>query len=106
MALSFKGIDPVEFGGKVCEPSINTETKMRLASIEKYDTESDAILASAFPEDEAYVKDFLTNKMTVFEKVKLHAYLMGGEEMVKTVIDELGKKLINHTGTTVEEDND
>lgn len=93
MALSFKGIDPVEFGGKTCIPSINAETRMRLATIKKYGPETDSILASAFPDDEVYVKDFLNNRMTVFDKVKLHAFLMGGEEMVATVVDELGKKL-------------
>lgn len=89
MALSFNGLEPVEFGGKDCVPRITTEIKMRLADLKDYNDATDEVLASAFPNDEAYVKDFLRDKMTVFDKQLLHAYLMGGESMVKAIQNKM-----------------
>lgn len=82
MALTYNGIEPVTFGGKECIPKINTETRLRLSQIKNYDDKTDDVLAAAFPDDEAYVKSFLTDKMTVLDKQKLQAYLIGGEEML------------------------
>lgn len=92
MALEFHGIQPVNFGGKDCTPEINTETKLRLNQIERYDNETDETLASAFPKDEAYVKKFLHNQMTAFEKQKLHAYLTGGMDLVDKVEKEIEQR--------------
>lgn len=87
MALSFSGIQPVEFGGKDCTPKLDTELKMRLAQIKTYTEADDDVLASAFPDDEAYVRAFLKDKMTVLEKQTLHAYLLGGMTAVDTLMD-------------------
>lgn len=98
MALSFNGIEPVTFGGKECTPKINTELKMRLSQIKDYNAEADEVLASAFPDDEKYVLEFLQEKMTTFDKQTLHVYLVGGETMVSKVlaqIDETMKGAIN-----------
>ena len=92
MALDFQGIQPVNFGGRDCVPDINTELKMRLSQIQTYNEETDEVLASAFPKDEAYVKKFLKNQMTAFEKQKLHAYLVGGMEMVERLDSEIDQK--------------
>lgn len=89
MALSFNGLEPVAFGGRDCVPKIDTETKLRIQAIKAYDSTSDEVLASAFPNDEAYVRDFLANKMTVYEKELLHAYLLGGEHMVRLLVGKV-----------------
>lgn len=88
MALSLNGLEPVEFKGKVCKPVINTELKLRLTQITNYGESADNTLASAFPDDEEYVREFLKNA-PVIEKEILHAYLVGGETATKAVIDGL-----------------
>lgn len=93
MALSFSGLQPVEFGGKDCTPKIDTELKLRLSQIKAYNEADDDVLASVFPDDEAYVKDFLKNKMTVLEKQTLHAYLLGGMTAVNTLMDGIKDSL-------------
>lgn len=85
MALDFNGLQPVGFGGKECKPELNTELKLRLSQIKNYNDEADEVLASAFPKNEAYVKKFLSENMTVIEKEMLHAYLLGGDQMVAQV---------------------
>jgi hypothetical protein len=95
MALTFNGLQPVVFGGKECTPQINTELKMRLSQINNYNDETDEVLASAFPKEERYVKEFLSKQMTILDKERLHAYLVGGDEMleqVETKIHELFDK--------------
>ena len=89
MALSIGGLEPVEFGGVSCTPKLNTETKMRLSQIRDYDESADEVLASAFPKDESYVKEFLTTRMTTLDKQTLHAYLMGGDLMIKQMIKKI-----------------
>lgn len=93
MALSFNGLEPVTFGGKDCTPKINTELKLRLSQIKEYNDAADEILASAFPDDENYVLDFLRNKMVALEKQTLHVYLMGGEMMVSKVLNKLDEAM-------------
>lgn len=93
MALSFNGLEPVSFGGKECTPKINTETKLRLSQIKEYNTETDEILASAFPDDEDYVLKFLKEKMTTFDKQTLHVYLVGGEIMVGKVLEQVSETM-------------
>lgn len=87
MALSFNGLEPVRFGGRDCTPRITTEIKLRLEQIKAYDDNADDVLASAFPDDENYVRDFLKNKMTAMDKERLHAYLYGGETLLNTLLD-------------------
>ena len=80
--LSFDGIQPVTFGGRDCTPSLDAELRLRIRNL-KFDTgadeaQADEILAQAFPKDEGYVKEFLANQMTPFEKQQLQAYLIAG----------------------------
>ena len=80
--LSFDGIQPVSFGGRDCVPSIDAELRLRVQAL-KFDTDADEaraneILAKAFPKDEEYVKKFLEEQMTPFEKQQLQAYLFAG----------------------------
>lgn len=94
MALSFNGLEPVTFGSKECVPKITSETELKLSQVKKYDKETDEILASAFPEDEEYVKGFLDN-MTMIDKQILHAYLVGGDTLVTTTMEQIKGALKN-----------
>jgi hypothetical protein len=89
MALSIDGLEPVSLGGKPCVPKIDAEMKLRLTQIKSYDESADETLAMAFPNDEKYVADFIKNKMTVIDKEILHAYLLGGDTMVSTVMNKI-----------------
>lgn len=79
--LHFNGLEPIDFKGKLCEPKMDAEKKLRLANT-KFETaeqirEADDILASCF-EDE-YAKEFIRNKLSTDDKVVLKTYLAGGE---------------------------
>lgn len=90
--LNLNALEPVNFGGRECTPDINTEMKMRLSDIKKYDEAAFTTLAAAFPNDEEYVKDFLP-KMTTVDVEILHAYLVGGPTMVESIKNQLGNAL-------------
>lgn len=92
MALSLNGIEPVRIKGRDCIPKIDAETKLRLAEIKNYDSASDLVLASAFPDDEAYVREFLETA-PVIEKEILHAYLVGGESAVASIMDGFNESM-------------
>lgn len=80
MALSFNGLQPVTFGGKECMPTKpDAELQLRLQNIKDFNDEADDVLASAFPNDYDYVRDFLRSNMTLLEKQELQVYLLGGE---------------------------
>lgn len=83
MTLSFNGLQPVDFGGRNCEPKINAELQLRLGNIRNFNEEADDVLASAFPNDYDYVRDFLRNRMTTIEKETLQVYLIGGDTGLK-----------------------
>lgn len=89
MALSIDGLQAVSFGGKPCVPKIDAEMRLRLAEIKNYDESADETLAAVFSNDEKYVLDFIKNKMTLLDKQILHAYLIGGDTMVATVMDKI-----------------
>jgi len=79
--LHFNGLEPIDFKGKLCEPKLDTEKKLRLANI-KFETEeqvreADDVLASCFDED--YAKNFIREKLSVDDKVVLRTYLVNGE---------------------------
>lgn len=93
--LNFNGIEPVNFGGKECTPEINAELKLRLSQIKNYDEKDIKILAEAFPKNEQYVKDFMTKKMSKLDIQTLHAYLVGGQTMVETVMRNVDKTIEN-----------
>lgn len=82
--LELNAIEPVAFGGKECTPEINAETKMRLSQIKKYDEVALDAIASAFPKDESFVRQFLGRMATVDVEI-LHAYLIGGPTMVEKI---------------------
>lgn len=98
--LEFSGLQPVGFGGRDCEPvKPNTEQRLRLSRL-NFDTEekakeSIATLASLFPNDEAYVAEFLTTKATPLEVSKLANYLLAGEDGVvmaeKAITEQINK---------------
>ena len=86
MALSFNGLRPVGFGGRECMPvKPDAELQLRLQNIKDFNDEADDILASAFPNDYDYVRDFLRNKMTMMEKQELQIYLLGGETGLRSM---------------------
>lgn len=92
--LKFSGIQPVQFGGRDCAPTtLSTELKLRVerASFETEEQEkrADEVLASCFPDDEAYVLDFLQTKMTATDKRFLQAYLTGGEKAIAILEDTI-----------------
>lgn len=95
MALSFNGLQPVRFGDRECAPKIDAETQLRLQSINGYGPETDEILASAFPDDAIYVREFMAKNMTTYEKEELHAYLLGGEAMLDNLRNTLTGVLKN-----------
>lgn len=82
--LHFNGLEPIDFKGKLCEPKVDAEKKLRLQNA-KFDTEAnirtaDDILASCFDED--YAKDFIREKLSTDDKILLRTYLVGGETAV------------------------
>lgn len=94
MALSLNSLEPVNFKGRECMPKINAELRLRLTSLKNYNNETDKILASAFPDDEGFVLNFLENA-PVIEKQILHAYLIGGEKAAEATMTSLQKSLEN-----------
>jgi len=79
--LHFNGLEPIDFKGKLCEPKIDAEKKLRLANA-KFETteqirEADEILASCFDED--FAKTFIREKLSTDDKVVLRTYLVSGE---------------------------
>ena len=79
--LHFNGLEPIDFKGRLCEPKIDAEKKLRLSNI-KFDTaeqiaEADSVLGSCF-EDE-YAKEFIRDKLSTDDKIVLRTYLVGGE---------------------------
>ena len=102
MALSLNGLEPVNFKGVVCKPELNAEVKLRLSQIKRYDEETDKILASAFPEDEEYVFEFL-KAAPVAEKEILHSYLIGGESAASATMDGIKEGIRKVIDTAIKE---
>jgi len=79
--LHFNGLEPIDFKGKLCEPKMDTEKKLRLSQA-KFTTaeeirEADGILASCF--DSEYAKQFIREKLSADDKMVLKTYLCNGE---------------------------
>lgn len=79
--LHFNGLEPVEFKGKLYEPKLDAEKKLRLSAV-KFKTqeeisESDSVLCSCFEEEEA--KEFIRTKLSSEDKQVLATYLASGE---------------------------
>lgn len=79
--LHFNGLEPIDFKGRMCEPKIDAEKKLRLQAISFETTEkamqADDVLASCFEDD--YAKDFIRNKLSNDDKMVLKTYLISGE---------------------------
>lgn len=95
--LNLQAIEPVNFGGKECTPKIDAETKLRLSQIKEYNEKDCKVLASAFPDDEDYVLEFL-GKMATIDIQTLHAYLIGGPTMVESMLKSVDRELENAIG--------
>lgn len=96
MAFKISQIESVEFGDKQCTPELDAERKLRLGrldfSTETKEKEADKVIASCFPEDEAFVREYLTRCSTL-SKQRLQAYLIGGEEAVKIIENGLKSQI-------------
>lgn len=98
--LKFSGIQAVEFDGRDCMPTIDTGKRLRLSNV-KFTTDAEIekanqVLASCFPDDEEYVLDFLTHKMTPSDKRILQTYLLQGEKaiaMLDRSVDTFAEKI-------------
>lgn len=86
--LKINGLQPVEIGGKVLTPNVNTEARLRIqASGYKTAAESestDALIADCFGEDAEFVKATLQTA-PLQEKQILRAYLISGERGVQMI---------------------
>ena len=100
--LNLNAIEPVDFGGRECTPRIDTETKMRLSLIKKYDKSAQEALTSAFPDDEEYVKDFVS-RMATMDMQMLHAYLLGGPTMVEAIQNKI-KNVVEEAEKSADEE--
>ena len=101
MAYKLTKIEPVAFGEKEIEPELDAEKKLRLGRIQytggaDAEKKADEIIASCFPNDEAFVLEYLA-KCPTPAKSRLVAYLIGGEEAVKA----LDESIVNTTAETL-----
>lgn len=95
MALKFAGIEPVEFGGKICIPKIDADKRLRLSQL-KFGTEAEnakanKVIASCFPDDEEFVEDFLTNQIGDSDRQVLALYLRGGQRALDAYNDAVNR---------------
>lgn len=106
--LKFSGIQPVQFGAKDCTPEINAETRLRIerAGFETQEStkKAEEILASCFPDDEAYVLEFIRTKMTTTDKQILKAYLSGGDRAVAMIEEAIRDAIKNNVDKTKAEE--
>lgn len=105
--LHFNGLEPIDFKGKLCEPKVDAEKKLRLQNA-KFDTEAnirtaDDILASCFDED--YAKDFIREKLSTDDKVLLRTYLVGGETAVNRMSEVTNGAIEEYIKRAMEENN-
>ena len=87
--LHFNGLEPIDFKGKMCEPKVDTEARLRL-NVLKFGTEAeikeaDEVLCSCF--NEQYAKDFIKNKLSPDDKEILRTYLVSGETGLNRLSD-------------------
>ena len=87
--LHFNGLEPIDFKGKMCEPKVDTEARLRLGAIklgtEAEIKEADEVLASCF--EEQYAKDFIRTKLSPDDKEILRTYLVSGETGLNRLSD-------------------
>lgn len=97
MAFRINAIEPVYLGDKKLLPKLTQEIKMRIGeSMQNLqgDDRSEIInaIAEAFPNDTAFVKDYLT-KVFDADLVRLATYLTGGETAVRQYDGMIERKL-------------
>lgn len=105
--LHFNGLEPLDFKGKLCEPKVDAEKKLRLQNA-KFDTEAnirtaDDILASCFDDD--YAKDFIREKLSTDDKMVIRAYLVGGETAVNRMSEITNGAIEEYIKRAMEENN-
>lgn len=105
--LHFNGLEPIDFKGKLCEPKVDAEKKLRLQNA-KFDTEAnirtaDDILASCFDGD--YAKDFIRDKLSTDDKILLRTYLVGGETAVNRMSEVTNGAIEEYIKRAMEENN-
>lgn len=105
--LHFNGLEPIDFKGKLCEPKVDAEKKLRLQNA-KFDTEAnirtaDDILASCFDED--YAKEFIREKLSTDDKILLRTYLVGGETAVNRMSEVTNGAIEEYIKRAMEENN-
>lgn len=99
MALQINALEAVTFGDIIATPKLNNEVRLRLSGV-KFDNEAEInkaqeVIASAFPEQQAQVLEYLRNNpIPVFELQRVQAYLLNGETAVKA-FDETFDKAID-----------
>ena len=79
--LHFNGLEPVDFKGKLCEPKVDNEKRLRLSKL-NFETEeqishANEVLTSCFDDD--YAKNFIREKLSTQDKLVLKTYLEAGE---------------------------
>ena len=106
--LHFNGLEPLDFKGKLCEPKVDAEKKLRLQNA-KFDTEAnirtaDDILASCFDDD--YAKDFIREKLSTDDKEVIRTYLVGGETAVNRMSEITNGAIEEYIKRAMEANND
>ena len=106
--LHFNGLEPIDFKGRLCEPKIDAEKKLRLNAI-KFKTEedireADSVLASCFEEE--YAKNFIREKLSTDDKVVLRTYLASGETGLNRLSDATNGAIEKFIERTLESDNE
>lgn len=86
MGLTFKKIEPVQFGDLVATPKLTNEIKLRIsAALGKADTadgmaELTKQLAAAFPDHKEEVAAFIESNMTMDDIAQLATYIISGDK--------------------------
>lgn len=101
MAFTTKTKQSVEIDGVSYVPEITTELRMRLGEI-NFNTEEDtkeaySVLASCFPGKESKMKSLLP-KIPALDLQFMRAYLLGGDNAVKVVEEELVRAMRSDNG--------
>lgn len=105
--LHFNGLEPIDFKGKLCEPKVDNEKKLRLANVKfaTYEQEeaSTEVLCSCFDDD--YARDFIRNKLSTDDKQVLATYLRGGETAINNLSKATDGMIEKYVQRAVEEGN-
>lgn len=97
MALKIAGIEPVELGDSKCIPKMDADKRLRLGAL-KFDTQEQinkaiTVIASCFPNDEEFVKEFLEANADTTAMMLVALYLRGGQKALD-IYEQSYEKLI------------